>query len=121
MAPHPLFLKPGAPLPSMQCPFGVLLDAEDKDWSNDDFLRRSCTGLLAAGCLWFVCFGERAEEIHDRIDDFIVEQEYQDVTTTYHSEESEQDVAEFFTNVALMKMKSALVLVHDRRKWERHF
>ena len=99
----------------------MLLEADDANWSDDGFLRRSCSALLEAGCLWFVCFGERAEEVHDRIDDVIVDQEYEGVVTTYHSDESEQDVAQFFTNVALMEMKGALVLAQDKPRWARHF
>lgn len=116
------FSEPKAPLASaVERPFGVFLDAGDEDWGDDDFLRRSCLALMKAGCRWFVCFGPRAEAVHDRIDDFIVEHGYDGVVTTYHSDESEEDAAVFFTDVALMEMKGGLVLVRDRPRWARHF
>lgn len=117
-----VFSKPEVPLAMIvERPFGVFLDASAEDWSDDHFLRRSCLDLMKAGCRWFVCFGPRAETIHDRIDDFIVEHGYDDVVTTYHSDESEEDAAAFFTDVALMEMKGGLILVRDRHRWERHF
>ena len=126
MASAPLFCKPRTSLPSIGRPFGVLIEADDKEWLDDGFLCNNCRGLLDAGCTWFVCFGERAEEVHDRIDDVIVEracagQEYEGVCTTYHSDESRQDVAEFFTDAVLKKLSGALVIVQDKASWASHF
>lgn len=82
------FSEPEAPLASaVERPFGVFLDTGDEDWSDGDFLRRSCLDLMKAGCRWFVCFGPRAEAVHARIDDFIIEHGYDGVVTTFHSDE----------------------------------
>ena len=59
--------------------------------------------------------------VSSSIDDFIIEQNCDCVVTTYHSEESEEEAAEFFKDVALMEMKAGLVVVRDRAKWARHF
>lgn len=116
------FSEPGTTIASaMESPFGVFLDADDKDWKDDEHLRRSCLGLLRAGCRWFVCFGLRAEAMHDRIDDFIIEYGFEGVVTTYHSGESRDDAATFFKDVALMEMKAGLILVRDPTIWACHF
>lgn len=124
MAPLPLFLEPGSPVPPVDAPFGVLLDADDAQWADDDELRKSAVALLEAGCRYFVCFGERSEDVHDCIDDCIVEKtvlgghgDYEGVITTYHDDESVDAVAEFFVNCALSKMRGALALVRDRNRW----
>ncbi len=120
----PLFIKPGAPLPTVEHPFLVLIDVNDKEWLDDGFLCETCKHLLDGGCTWFACFGERAGEVHDRIDDIIVEriyegrEEYEGVVTTFHHDESEQEVAEFFACSVLPKLKGALVLAQDASKWE---
>lgn len=126
MASVPQYLKPEESLPSVEHPSGVLIAADDKDWLDDGFLCSTCRGLLEAGCTYFVCFGQRSEEVHDRIDDIIVErtcdgQGYDGVVTTFHSDESEQDVAEFFTHAVLKKLKGALILAQDVEKWAHYF
>ncbi len=75
------------------------------------------SALLAAGCRYFVCFGEQSETVHDRIDDIIVEHGYDGVTTTFHCDESEQDVADFFMTIAFSAMNGALVLSCNQEKW----
>jgi hypothetical protein len=122
MVPHLIFSEPRTPFsPAMQDPFGVFLDADDKEWADDDFLHRSCLELMKSGCRWFACFGSRAEAMHDRIDDFIIEHSFDGVTTTYHSDESQESAADFFKDVALMEMKAGLVFVRDRLKWAPYF
>lgn len=116
------FSEPRTPLAvTMDSPFGVFLDADDADWEDDEFLRHSCLELLKAGCRWFACFGARAEAVHDRLDDFIVEYGYEGIVTTYHSDESRQEAASFFKDVALMEMKSGLVMVRNPKRWARDF
>jgi hypothetical protein len=119
-----LFVEPGSPVPPVDPPFGVLLDADDAEWAEDEHLRKSAVALLEAGCRYFVCFGERSEEVHDRIDDCIVEKtvlggqaDYEGVITTYHTDESVADVAEFFLTCALPQMRGALVIARDGQKW----
>ena len=116
------FSRPNAPLPSnIGYPFGVFLDADDDDWKDDNFLSQTCLDLLKNGCRWFTCFGLRAEMIHDRIDDIIIENSYSGVVTTYHSNEPQESAADFFRHVALMEMKAGLILVRNKHKWLHHF
>jgi hypothetical protein len=124
MGPAPLFSEPGSPLPSVERPFAVLLDADDDEWGAAEQLRSVAMSLLEAGCRYFVCFGERSEEVHDRIDDCVVEKsvllgqgDYEGIITTYHADESVADVAEFFVNCALPDMRGALALIRDKQKW----
>ncbi|MCP3994617.1 MAG: hypothetical protein GY722_06060 [bacterium] len=58
--------------------------------------------------------------MHDRIDDVIVKNDYGGVTTTFHCEESAQDVTAFFKTVALSGMGGALVLSGNSSKWVAH-
>ncbi len=104
MVPSPQFAKAESPIPEIEAPFAVLSEADEKGWRNDSFLNLRVGALLAAGCRYFVCFGSRSEEIHDRIDDVIVEHDYGGVTTTFHGDESAQDVADFFETIALSGM-----------------
>ena len=124
MGPVRLFSEPGSSLPPVEHPFGALLDADDDKWTNEASLRKASIMLLEAGCRWIVCFGERSEDVHDRIDDYIVEQSvsagrtnYEDVVTTFHTDESVDDVAEFFVTCVLQEMRGALILVQDEEKW----
>ena len=124
MAPVWLFSEPGSSLPPVEHPFGALLDADDDKWANEADLRRAAGMLIEAGCRWIVCFGARSEDVHDRIDDYIVEQsvftgrtDYKGVVTTFHADESADDVAEFFVTCALQDMRGALILVQDKEKW----
>ena len=61
--------------------------------------------LLKKGCSHIVCAGSYAEQLHDLIDDIVEDSSdlfddrpYDVVLTTYHDDDSAQDVAEFFTN-----------------------
>lgn len=122
MPPTLTFTEPsGMITSSLESPFGVFLDADDEDWDNDDFLRRCCLDLMEHGCRWFTCFGSHAEAVHDDIDDLIVRHGYDGVVTTYHSDETEKDAAEFFVNVALSEMKEGLVLVRNKARWASNF
>ena len=119
-----VFSEPGSPLPPVKPPFGALLDADDEVWADDSHLRKASNSLFEAGCRWIVCFGERSEDVHDRIDDFIVEQsvfvgcaDYEGIVTTFHNDESVAEVAEFFVTCALREMRGALILVQDKEEW----
>lgn len=98
-------------------PFGVFIDTSDGDWEDDDFIRRCSVDLMKAGCRWFVCFGPSSEVVHDRIDDFVLEYDFKGVMTTYHFDETPEETAEFFTDIALMNVKQGIILVRDQTKW----
>ena len=104
-------------VPEVGAPFAVLLDADDLLWRDGGFMDNTVRCLLAAGCRYFVCAGSRGEELHDRIDDLIVEDEYTGITTTFHDGESRPDVIEFFLLCALPGMTGGLVFVQDTLGW----
>ena len=108
-------------LPELQAPFAVLVDASDQQWADPDLAARLIKELLAAGCRYFVCFGPAAEALHDRIDESFLEHELLGIATTFHDEESIEDVAEFFQTIALANMDSGLVLVRDLKTWRSLF
>jgi hypothetical protein len=82
--------------------------------SYDDFNRlvSVIVRLLASGCYYFVCFGRDSEKLHDEVD-ILAEREAGDseceVITTWHTDESASDVAEFFINVAGAREMSLLI------------
>ncbi|MFT5584806.1 MAG: hypothetical protein ACI9VR_002393 [Cognaticolwellia sp.] len=112
-----LYASPSALPRVVPSPFCVLLDADDSDWSDDPPLISAVRALLRAGCRYFVCFGSNSENIHDRIDDVIVDGRFCGVTTTWHEDESEKDVAEFFQNCATIGMRASVILVRDQQRW----
>ena len=112
-----VFALPGAALPTVTEPFAVLLDADDRFWAYDPALVGSILDLLRAGCRYFVCFGARAEDLHDRIDDLVIDGGYHGTMTTWHDEEDEEDVAGFFKHAAAAQMNAAVVLAGDRDRW----
>lgn len=103
--------------PTCSRPFAVLLDADDGDWADDPTLVASIQALLQAGCRYFVCYGLDSEQLHDRIDELIIDGGFDDTITTWHNDESEQEVAEFFRHSATARMNGALVLVRDKKRW----
>ena len=113
----PVFLHSNATLPDISSPFLALLDVDNVEWENEQFLCQKSRSLLGLGCRYFVCVGKKAEEIHDRIDDLIVEGKYLDTITTYHYDESDRDIAEFIKYAAMLEMKGLLVLTHDAERW----
>ena len=119
LPPSPQLAKLESPVPRINAPFGVLLDAGDQAWRDDSFVRERARVLFEAGCRYFVCSGEGSEDLHDCIDDVIVEYDYRDVMTTFH-DEPEEKVAEFFLRFGLAGTGSGLVLVDDLLKWESH-
>ena len=68
--------------------------------------------LLAVDCDYFVCFGRNSERLHDEVD-ALAEREAGEskcaVVTTWHVDETPDDVAEFFINVAGARDTSLLV------------
>ncbi len=115
------FLQLGKELPPIGAPFAVFLSADDLGWSDTESRSRRVDALLKAGCRYFVCFGENSEELHDDIDEMIVAGKYQNVITTFHDDESPEDVIEFFETVASSEMAGALALVQDLERWMRLF
>ena len=83
-------------------------------WGNDivdqvfsDFIIH----LINKGCIYFVCVGQYAEFIHDRIDDIIVYENKLDVMTTYHIDQSFEEVAYFFINLTELSVHEGTCFV----------
>lgn len=113
-------LSPDAPLPVVDTPFAVLLDTDEVEWVSESWVCRKANELLKNGCRYFVCFGPKAEMVHDWIDDLIVaDNSFEDVPTTFHQDESIEDVILFFRRIAMEKMRSGLVIVRDASSWRK--
>jgi hypothetical protein len=111
----------GEDLPIVEAPYAVLIDADDNDWGDVSHIRAVGNRLLEAGCRYFVCFGRRSEAVHDYLDDLLVEGEWPLVITTFHDDETKEDVVNFFVNCATIDMNGALVLVGCISDWETYF
>lgn len=115
----PVFLaEVGDDIPGMGAPFSVLVDADEEGWGDAAFVRRFGSKLLASGCRYFVCFGKRSELVHDLLDDVIVEEGYQGVTTTFHEDESKEEALDFLFDCAMHGMQGALIIVRNKSAWE---
>lgn len=102
---------------SIRSPFVVLIDADDSEWRDKLFLRKMVVSLLAKGCRYFVCSGHQSEDIHDQIDDIIVEFAYEGIVTTFHGDDSKNEVAEFLLFCTVGEMNDILVLVRNADDW----
>ncbi len=75
--------------------------------------------LLNAGCTYFVCHGEFGEELHDAIDDLVLWREEASpvhgcaplVMTTWHHEETAEEIAYYFVDLAGSKPGTHLIAV----------
>lgn len=102
------------PKAELKKPFATLLDSRDPEWSDAVFLSSKSAELFDMGCRYYVCFGPRAEFVHDSIDDEILKKiSEEDCTTTFHDDEAAEDVATFFQVVAMRGMTHGLLLVND--------
>ena len=105
-------------LPEIEAPFAVLIDADDTDWSEVELIRSLGKTLLDYGCRYFVCFGQRSEILHDCLDDLLLDENYNDVVTTFHNDETKEEALDFLINCASLDMNGALVVVRDTTEWE---
>lgn len=71
--------------------------------------------LLAKGCRYFVCTGTYGEKLHDFIDDIVVYKEDQTIVTTWHDDETPEDIVYFFVNLTDIweEKRGGLVAVLD--------
>lgn len=84
-------------------PSVVLLTARSAEQSLLDFWNGLIRFFLERRCTHFVCAGEYSEALHDAIDDFLYQYDEQlgseiskEIVTTYHADESIDDVVDFF-------------------------
>jgi hypothetical protein len=104
-------------MPEVPAPFAVLLNADEPGWRDDALTVNVTKQLLELGARYFVCAGMRGEVVHDRIDDVVVQQGHEGVVTTFHGNESKEEVAAFFLTCATSGMKAALVVVENPSEW----
>lgn len=75
--------------------------------------------LVDRGCKYFVCTGTYAEGLHDFVDDVIGDRlgASSTVATTYHDDESADEIVDFFVRVAepADKCIGGLVAILDER------
>jgi hypothetical protein len=95
------------------------MDGQAESKKYVDLTRR----LLRVGCRFFACFGAYAERMHDTIDDTLIQEEtirnitYNDVVTTFHSNETPNDMALFFLNhCRLSGISGRLLVVLDENR-----
>ena len=78
--------------------------------------------LLKKGCSHIVCAGSHADQLHDLIDEIVIDGEeflkdmpFDVVLTTYHDDETSEEVVEFFTGTTDLwnKENGGLVAVLD--------
>lgn len=105
-------------MPELGGPVAALLDCEDERHRGNGLLRTAVESLIEAGCVYFVSFGPRAEEVHDFIDDLLAYAGLKDIMTTFHDEETAEDVANFFVAIAMQKVREGLTLSGERNRWE---
>lgn len=77
--------------------------------------------LLESGCRYFVCAGTYAENLHDLVDDVIFSWGGREtILTTYHEDESNEDVANFFVNATVISSHetSGLAAILDDSRLE---
>lgn len=110
--------SPGDSLPALEAPFAVLIDTDDDDWKDFQVIRKVGKLLLKAGCRCFVCFGQRSEYVHDCIDDLILDYQLDGVTTTFHDDETKEEVFGFLMSCAKNGMKDILIFARDISEWK---
>lgn len=94
---------------SQRCPDVVMMSSWEKDSSCYQRIKTLIEKLVDMGCKYFVCAGVYSEELHDFIDDVLLDKaidsqfESSNVVTTWHATDTAEEVAEFFlysTNVS---------------------
>lgn len=101
----------------MSSPFAALLDARDAEWHNSTWLEKEILKLINKGCKYFVCFGPLSEDLHDSIDDVIINHDVPDITTTFHNNESNRETFDFFKDIAMNEMAHGFVITHNQKDW----
>ena len=96
-------------------PSVVLLTAWQKRPVSMSEWHPQINDLLARGCTYFVCAGTFAEELHDIVDAIISTARVELITTTFHPDETAEDVVNFFiyTTTILNDDRNALVAILD--------
>ena len=99
-------------------PYKVLLTA----WSSDIILKEDLNHLIQelirSGTRVFMCVGKNAERLHDEIDEivYLYQEKYpikksENIITTYHKDETLEDIIEFCIYGIEMKKGSILFIL----------
>lgn len=85
----------------------ALLSSWEQSSSGYSQLQPLVEKLLDSGCKYFVCAGAHSEALHDFIDDVILDRSIDNepdesnvVMTTWHDDDTNEEVAEFFFNAS---------------------
>ncbi len=88
----------------------VLITAWQQDDIISELIKPLVKRLLGSGCGYFVCAGRASENLHDFIDNMILDMSVDDmqlnadkIITTWHDTDTDEEVADFFlhsTNVS---------------------
>lgn len=96
-------------------PSVVLLTAWQKSSVSMSDWHPQIKELLARGCTYFVCAGTFAEELHDIVDEIISTARVELIATTFHPDETAEDVVNFFIYTTTIPNgdRNALVAILD--------
>jgi len=102
-------------------PCVVLLTAWQVERASVSFWEPSIRFLLENRCSYFACVGNYSERLHDAIDEFLYQYDEEigsqlsrDIVTTYHNNESTEDVIAYFVHgTELRSANGCLVAILD--------
>jgi hypothetical protein len=99
-------------------PCVVLLTTRHSESASMRFWESLIRFLLDKGCSYFVCVGTYSESLHDAIDDFFYQyneelgiERSRDIVTTYHTNETTEDVIAYFVHGTELRRKENGCLV----------
>lgn len=107
-----------AEIDSSLTPYVVMLTAWDSESVSEVLQGNLVRDLLVKGARNFVCLGSFAEQLHDEIDELIYQFDDEsgselatDILTTYHSDESIEDVVNYYVCTTQFKDKEGSCLL----------
>lgn len=97
---------------------GVVVSAWDENDLDSCMIRKLVLRLNSCNCFLFACVGTKAEQLHDLIDDIIIDNNLSrlGLMTTWHSQkESVDDFAHFFLNCPSYESGLLLALLENNK------
>ena len=83
---------------------------------NDRLIENFCRDLVKSGCTKFICYGINSESVHDVIDDELIRENIQGITT-WHVDETEEDVFILIESLPeFSSCQSIIILSHPDSK-----
>jgi hypothetical protein len=102
------------------CPKVALLILWQRPDFQPDTMGDLIKNLIDGGCRYFICAGKDSEFLHNYVDNIYLESsidESDDFLTTWHDDETNEDIADFFINSKNVK-NSLLVAFFDESNKE---